>query len=401
MRLRFEDTDRERSKKEYEEDILNGLKWLGIESPDIEHAPDIERQSERTDVYRPHLEKLIGSNVAYEAESSDKNPENKVVRFKNPNTTIVFSDAVRGEVSFDTTELKDFVIARSVSEPLYHLAVVIDDHEMGVTHVIRGEDHISNTQRQILIMEALGFTRPIYAHIPLILAPDRSKLSKRHGAVSVNEYREYGYLPEALVNYLALLGWTPRSGKEKFSLDEAMAEFELSDIHKSGAVFDLEKLKWLNREYLLAMPKETFEDEIRNRTKTLDWEITKKLVPQIRERIHTWRDLENAGEEYGYCYGYTSINVAEIPGKDSDAQRAAHHLVEVKKLLEQASFENAETIKLAAWDYATKEGRGAVLWPLRYVLSGRARSLDPFVIAAIVGREETLKRINLALDILK
>lgn len=396
MRLRFEDTDRERSKKEYEDDILEGLKWLGIE-----YSPGIERQSERADVYRPNLEKLIESGSAYEAEPADKNPEEKVVRFKNPNTTIVFSDAVRGEVKFDTTELKDFVIAKSKTEPLYHLAVVIDDYEMGVTHVIRGEDHISNTQRQILIMEALGFTRPVYAHIPLILASDRSKLSKRHGAVSINEYRKQGYLPEALTNYFALLGWTQPQGKEKFSLEEAMAEFELSDIHKSGAIFDLEKLKWLNREYILALPQETFEEEVRNRTVMLDWKITKKLVQHIRERVYTWSDINNVREEYNYCYESPVLNVAEISGKGSDAKNAAQHLTELKKMLAAVLFDNAYAIKTAVWDYATKEGRGAVLWPLRYILSGRARSLDPFAIAIIIGKEETLKRIDSALDIIK
>src|SRR3989344_423068 len=195
MVMRFEDTDRERSKKEFEKDILEGLAWLGLKCDGA-----VLRQSERTDIYRERLATLIGSAHAYEAEESTTEPGMKVIRFKNPNVRVTFTDLIRGEVSFETTELEYFIIARTMNEPLYHLAVVGDDHDMGVTHVIRGEDHISNTQRQILILEALGCERPVYAHLPLILARDKTKLSKRHGAASVNEYRELGYKPEALLN---------------------------------------------------------------------------------------------------------------------------------------------------------------------------------------------------------
>src|SRR3989344_5846621 len=205
MSLRFEDTDKARSKKEYEDDILSGLEWLGLTYT----KPEIFRQSERTPIYQKYLKKLLDSGAAYEAEPGTDDPGKKVIRFKNPGTSVTFHDLIRGNVSFETAELKDFVIAKSVDEPLYNFAVVIDDYETGVTHVMRGEDHISNTPRQILMLEALGFKRPEYAHIPLILAPDRSKLSKRHGSVAVSEYKRMGFLPEAFVNYLALLGWNP------------------------------------------------------------------------------------------------------------------------------------------------------------------------------------------------
>ena len=170
--LRIEDTDKERSEKKYEEDILSGIKWLGI-IPD-----EIYRQSERTEIYKRHLDALIKNGAAYVSREAKRDGAEgemvEVVRFKNPNKRVAFSDMVRGEVSFDTTELKDFVIAKSVTEPLFHLAVVVDDFEMGITHIIRGEDHISNTPRQILIQEVLGFSRPIYAHIPLILAKEEA-----------------------------------------------------------------------------------------------------------------------------------------------------------------------------------------------------------------------------------
>ncbi len=261
--LRIEDTDKERSKPEYEQDIRDGLGWLGI-------IPDaVYRQSERTDIYQKHLDTLIKSGAAYVSReprkqntttppfghpSSTEEGMVEVVRFKNPNKLVSFQDMVRGEVSFNTTELKDFVIARSVSEPLYHFAVVVDDFEMKVTHIIRGEDHISNTQRQILIQEALGAPRPLYAHIPLILALDRSKLSKRkHGdAVSLAHYRAEGIAPKAMVNFLALLGWHPsaRDASEVLSFDELVAQFNLERVQKGGAVLDGNKLNWLNKQYL-------------------------------------------------------------------------------------------------------------------------------------------------------
>lgn len=248
--LRVEDTDRERSRPEYEKEIIDGLAWLGIT------FDAVYRQSERTKIYQTHLNKLIKSGAAYLSREPKKegSGEVEVVRFRNPDKLISFQDIVRGEVSFDTTELKDFVVARSVTEPLYHLAVVVDDFEMGVTHIIRGEDHISNTPRQILIQEALGAPRPLYAHLPLILASDRSKLSKRkHGeAVSLTHFRSLGISPKAMVNFLALLGWHPSDSdaSEVLSFPELVAQFRLERVQKGGAVFDLNKLNWLNKKYL-------------------------------------------------------------------------------------------------------------------------------------------------------
>ena len=207
-------------------------------------------QSERTEIYKKYLQKLIDENKAYiSTETEGENRE--VVRFRNPNKFVQFDDLIRGTVEFDTTELKDFVIAKSVDEPLYHLAVVIDDFESGITHVIRGEDHISNTPRQILIQEAIGAPRPLYAHLPLILAQDRSKLSKRkHGeSVSLGYYRNKGYSPEAIINYLALLGWNPGTEQEIFTLPELVNVFDLERVHKGGAIFDEKKLAWVNRKH--------------------------------------------------------------------------------------------------------------------------------------------------------
>ncbi len=408
MRVRFEDTDKARGKKEYEEDIVEGLRWLGL----IE-KPDIWKQSERTDIYRTHIKKLIDSGHAYEAEAATDDTGKKVVRFKNPNVDTVFSDLVRGEVRFNTGDLKDFVIAKSVDEPLYHLTVVVDDEEMAVTHVIRGEDHISNTPRQILILEALGCKRPIYAHIPLILAPDRTKLSKRHGAVSVNEYRRNGYLPQALLNYLALLGWNPGGEQELYDLEGLVASFSLEHVQKSGAVFDIEKLKWFNREYLKKlMPKEyetLFVEYIQTVPKAAVPPYLPKAIGIIQERAETF---EQAFEllhtdcsflEDSTNYGAPFPTPLLTQGAKADASTVVEHLAAIMKMLEGIEEKGftAANVKEMVFPYATEVGRSAVLWPLRVALSGKEKSPDPFIMSEYLGKAMTLQRINSALQRLR
>lgn len=387
--LRFEDTDRERSKKEFEDDILEGLAWLGLT---LERA-EFLRQSERTLTYKGHLDRLIAEGTAYEAEESTATAGMKVVRFKNPNRIVTFADAIRGEVSFDTTELGDFIIARTHDLPLYHLAVVVDDADIGVTHVIRGEDHISNTQRQILLIEALGFPRPQYAHIPLILAPDKSKLSKRHGAVSVNEYRRGGFIPEAMLNYLALLGWNPGTPKELFSLPELIEEFSLERVHKSGAVFDLHKLLWFNHEHLKMLPDEEYKRRLEDFAKS---KVDARLVPLLKARAQTLAEATAALKEE---FGFLSIVFPEssmlTQGGKIGRETASNHLISVHELLSNVPDEGftAAQLKDILWPYATAQGRGEVLWPLRVALSGMEKSPDPFTIAALLGKGETLARI--------
>ncbi|OGG53454.1 glutamate--tRNA ligase [Candidatus Kaiserbacteria bacterium RIFCSPHIGHO2_02_FULL_55_25] len=398
MRLRFEDTDKERNKDEFEQDILDGLTWLGIPYD----AKAITKQSERTDVYSDCIQTLLKSGHAYEAEATTDNPDKKVIRFKNPNTRVTFTDLIRGEVSFDTTDLKDFVIAKSVDAPLYHLAVVVDDHEMGVTHVIRGEDHISNTPRQILILEALGYGRPIYAHIPLILAPDRSKLSKRHGAVSVNEYRLQGFLPEAFVNYLALLGWNPGTEQEIFTFKELIKAFTIERVHKHGAVFDLEKMLWINHEHLRTLSDDEYARRYQEFAGT---DLGELPVALIKERARTFgeaAELIKNGEFQFMSQDISYEPALLIKGAKTDAPAAKQHLTAVAKLLEGLSGEQftSEEIKNVIFPYATEEGRGAVLWPLRVALSGREKSPDPFVIASLIGKERTLQRITKAAGLL-
>lgn len=404
--FRSEDTDRERSKPEFEEDIKDQLTWLGLD------WDDFERQSERVGIHAEALKRLIDENKAYVSEEPSKNDAAitvRVVRLRNPGKSITFTDMIRGDITFDTTELKDFVIARTERDPLYHFAVVMDDHDMGVTHVIRGDDHISNTPRQILIQEALGFSRPQYAHYPLHLGADKSKLSKRTGDVAVKSYREKGFLPAALLNYIAILGWTPPSEREILALDDMIAEFDISQLHKSGAVFDMEKLRWYNRQYLLAMADNEFSAGALDTLKTalearnIPWDdaIGKKLLPIVKERISVWQDIRDQVAEGEYDYFFTDPNPEKdlIPQKGDDAANAITHLNWVYEALHAApaeSFVEPSRLKDIMWDYATEVGRGSVLWPLRFSLSGRTKSPDPFIIASLIGKDSTLRRLESA-----
>jgi len=221
--LRIEDTDIERSKPEYEEDAKAAMRWLGL------NWDEFYRQSDRKEIYSHHIKKLLENGSAYVSKEEVGNLK-EVIRLKNPGSIVKFDDIIRGHIEVDTKDLGDFVIAKDEKTPLYHLAVVIDDFEMKISHIIRGEDHISNTPRQILIQEALRCPTPKYAHLPLILGSDRSKLSKRHGADALSEYKKLGYLPEAMFNFLALLGWHPEDDREIFTKEELIEQLKQNDV---------------------------------------------------------------------------------------------------------------------------------------------------------------------------
>lgn len=403
--VRSEDTDRERSTKEFEDEITEGLAWLGLKHDEY------YRQSERRDIYKKYLLQMIDDDAAYTSiEESRQDPSKKVevVRLRNPNKKVTFIDEVRGEIAFDTKELGDFVIARSVDDALYHFAVVVDDHEMKVTHVIRGEDHISNTPRQILLQEAIGAVRPVYAHLPLILAPDRSKLSKRHGAVSLLEYQHEGFLPEAILNYLALLGWNPGTDQELYTLSELIETFELTDIQKGGAIFDKEKLIWFNKEYIKKLDDEVkiglLMERIPDETKSLPQyseERLERLSPTIYERIGTLGEIEKEFREgdYNFIFEAPDVDVDLLAWKkDKDAKAAVPRLTKAVELLEKYTGpkDNVDQVKQALWPYAEEVGRGELLWPMRVALTGKERSPDPFTIIVILGIEESIDRLKRA-----
>lgn len=315
MVVRVEDTDLERSTGEYEEMILDSLRWLGLDWDEGiavggDHGP--YRQQERLEIYRPYVDKLLETGQAYhcycsgeelEAQREELLARNElprylgncrnltskereglcaagkqpVVRFRVPEgRTLVVDDLVRGRVEFESDGIGDYIIVKSDGIPTYNFAVVLDDALMDITHILRGEEHLSNTPRQILIYEALNFTLPKFAHISLILGEDRSKMSKRHGATSVVQYRQDGYLPEALVNFLALLGWSPEDEEEIFPVDELISRFSLKRVSKSPAVFNFEKLKWMNAHYIREAPLER---------------ITELCLPHIQEAGYIEDDL--------------------------------------------------------------------------------------------------------------
>lgn len=423
--LRWEDTDKQRSKKEFEQEMFENLKWAGITFDAVYH------QSERSLIYRKHLEKMLADGTAFYSETStasefnqnteedEDEEENKteegvrVIRLKNPNKDITFIDSVRGEITVNTTELGDFIIARSIEEPLYHFAVVVDDFEMGITHVIRGEDGIYNTPRQILIAEAIGAPRPLYCHIPFVLSKERKKLSKRHGSKSVAEYRQMGILPEALINYLALLGWNPGTEQEIFTIDELIKTFDLDKIQKSGAIFDDEKLKWVNREHIKKLSDETFRKLISQWVpqtfKNIDgWneEIFNKITPHIKERVTILSDIKEICEsgEINFFFSLSSYETELIFPKGNNAIKDENELREIlettKSLLLSVEPENwsTEKIKESVWSFAEEKGRGNVLWPLRVSLSGLPKSQDPFTIASVIGKDETIKRLDKAIE---
>jgi nondiscriminating glutamyl-tRNA synthetase len=400
--LRIEDTDKERSTKEYENNILEGLEWLGLKHDEF------FRQSERTEIYKSFLKKMIDENVAYISKETPKEDgqRSEVIRFKNPRKKIKFDDLVRGEVEFDTTELGDFVIAKSLEEPLYHLAVVIDDHQMGITHVIRGEDHISNTPRQILIQEGIGAKRPIYAHLPLIFDREKKKLSKRtHGErVSIDFYKKEGYLPEALLNFLVLMGWNPGTPEEIFTLEELTNIFDMKGVQKSGAVFDEVKLRWINKEHIKKMPSEVIEKIITDKiiSRYPQKIVHPKVVSLIAERLEVLSDVDSYLEngDFSYFFETPIVNVENLPWKTDSLENARKHLEKIKEILTEANYASEESLKDSLMPYADKEGKGNVLWPLRFALSGKEKSPDPFTLIFVLGKEETDVRIERVLKLI-
>lgn len=404
--FRSEDTDRARSKKEYEDEIIEGLKWLGIS------WDSFSRQSEHINRHQELLEKIVGEGKAYvspEPSREDPTKTIEVVRLKNPGTSITFTDLVRGDITFNTTELGDFVIARSMTDVLYHFAVVVDDMDAGVSHVIRGEDHISNTPRQILIQEALGAPRPAYVHLPLILDEKRAKLSKRSGATSVMDYRDEGFLPEALVNYFALLGWNPGDNREDFSLTELVEAFSLEGVQKGGAAWSREKLLSVNQHWMRKLSDAEYALQINHLYQNTS-RILEKATPLLKERAHTFSEArELLDGELSCLFNAPSLDSARLTTKElGDApgmtKTALKNLLEAVKALPEGLI--PEAIKEAILPLADeaeakgKGGRGAILWPLRYALSGAERSPDPFTLISILGVAESVSRIEKAIGIL-
>ena len=396
--LRIEDTDKERSKKEYEENIIESLAWLGLEY-DVFY-----RQSEHLDTHKKYLEKMIKEGSAYVSKEIAKDGSGvmkELVRFKNPNIDVTFHDEIKGDVTINTTDLGDFVIAKNLEEPLFHLAVVVDDFEAGITHVIRGEDHTSNTPRQILIQRAIGAPTPVYAHLPLVLDTDKLKLSKRRGALPVIEYRKLGYLPRARLNGVGFVGWKPGTEQEIFTHDELVGAFDFKKVQESPAVFNQEKLDWFNKEH---MKKLSHEELKQNIFFYLPEALQKeKLIPIIADRISKWSDVDEMMKrgELDFFYKAPEYDKDKLIFKNSNKENTKKALEIAMKVLsdiEEYKF-TQENIKNSLMLVAENMGsRGELLHPVRFCLSGLDKSPDPFIISEILGKNETLQRLQNAME---
>jgi len=426
--LRIEDTDTERSKKEYEGAIFAGLKWLSIipdEGPEKGDVFGPYRQSERADLYKRALETLLQKRAVFYCshaaaseeehlihwcEDYNKNLSSGILRFKTPrDRNIIFQDIIRGEVEFSTETIGDFSVARSIDSPLYHFAVVVDDYLMKISHILRGEDILPSTPKHILMQEALGYQIPLYGHLPLVLGPDRSKLSKRHGPTSLLEFREKGYLPEALLNFLALLGWNPGTDNEIFSVADFIKDFSLEKVQKSGAIFDFAKLDWMNGEYIrqksvkeLAELVKPFLEKsgvfqvLSNQLPVTD-DYLEKIIALEQPRL---KKLSEIGERTDYFFKDPEYDKELLRWKKMADEELC---LSLDKSIQIVSDTNLEFTRLALEKRFLEEigtgDKGSVLWPLRAALSGKKASPGPFELMDVLGQEETLKRLKRAREI--
>ena len=436
--LRIEDTDRDRLKEDSVEQILSSMKWLGM---DWDEGPIY--QSDRLDIYRKEVQRLLDEGKAYycfcteadiekdrekqrklrlpfrysgrclklteeEVEKNLREGKPYVVRIKTPREgTTEVEDMIRGKVSFDNSQMDDYIILKSNGIATYNFACVVDDYQMKITHVIRAEEHLSNTPKQVLMYRALGYDIPQFAHISMILAPDRSKLSKRHGATSVEEFREKGYLNEALVNYLTLLGWSPGEDEEIFRMEDTINKFSLDKVSKTAAIYDVEKLTWMNGVYLRELDldyitKEAIpfliekglieEDDVQE-----NYEYIKRVVDAVREKVKLLPEIADASE-----YFFKDIEGYDPKGvkKRFRKEGVAEILEEGKVVLAKAPSFDVETVEKVYRDLIDELGikGGDIIHPTRLAISGRTVETGLFDIISVLGKEACIERIDRAID---
>lgn len=444
--LRVEDTDQGRFVQGAIEDFLNSLNWAGItidEGVVMTDGTATQKgdkgpyvQSERLAIYKEHAEKLIAAGHAYYcfctkerleelrkfqelnklapgydghcreadvAESAKRVAfgEMHVVRMKMPKEGVsVFEDAIRGRVEFKNALVDDQVLMKADGFPTYHLAVVVDDHFMECTHVIRGEEWLSSTPKHLVLYQMFGWEAPIFAHLPLLVNIEKKKLSKRHGDVSVRDYKEKGYLPEALVNFIAFLGWNPGTAQELFTLPELEKEFSLAKVAKSPAVFNVEKLNWFNRQYLASLPLERIVAEaapffaVRPEFANVPAEQLAAAINLERGRVETLTQLPDAIQFVLKPGEYEAEMLVWKKGTPEEAKRIFTELIALLPTIEW-SKENLDA-KLQAWIADKGYGVGNVMWPLRVALSGQKNSPGPTELANVLGQTETLARLSAA-----
>lgn len=439
--LRIEDTDLDRSSDAYIKNIFDSLKALGLswdEGPDVGGAYGPYSQSERFDIYPKYAQQLIDSGHAYECfctpeelqaekEEAQKNKiahvysgkcknlteEQKeelrkqgrkpAIRFHVESKELIFNDLVKGELKFNTSLIGDFVIMKSNGTPTYNFAVVVDDMLMKISHVIRGEDHISNTPKQILIYEALGAKIPEFGHLGMILAPDRSKLSKRHGATGVSEFVEKGYLIEALVNFVALLGWSPSDGNEIKTVDEIAADFRIAEVSSSNSIFEYDKLNWMNSQYIKKLEINEIKDKLKpflteyDLSELTDEQYT-RMVEITREPLTILSDITDA---VPYFFGQKVSIEPEVQTEVLDTETSQSVLKEFLSQAENWDF-NEETLhnKLEEFRGFFKE-KGIkpkeTMWAIRAAVTGRTKGADICAVISVLGKNKVLDRIKNAI----
>jgi glutamyl-tRNA synthetase len=426
--LRIEDTDRTRSTEEYIDAIIEGMKWLDL---DWDEGP--YRQTDRFDVYRRYTEKLLNEGKAYycyclpeeleqrrqEALVQGKSPKydgrcrnlqdpipgkNPAVRFRMPREgETAVNDLIKGKTVFDNAYLDDLIIMRSDGTPTYNFTVVVDDVDMNITHVIRGDDHLNNTPKQIHIYNALGYEVPLFAHLPMILGADKTRLSKRHGAVSVMAYKEMGYLPDALVNYLVRLGWS-YGDQEIFTRDELIQYFSFDKVGKSAAVFNPEKLLWLNSQYIINSSAEELaemvvpflsKEKVISEGQTLDKEWLSKAIDTQKERSRTLIELANSLR----YYISEDVEYNEKAKTKFLNEKSLPYLIELKDSLVSISDFSALEIEKVFTSIIEKHGikLGNLAQPVRVAMTGKTESPGIFEVIEIAGKEKTLKRLEKAI----
>lgn len=394
--LRIEDTDQLRSSKEATQTILDSLTWLGL---DWDEGPYY--QSNRLNIYQEYVNKLLKEGNAFYVDDPEKG---RAVRFKVKGGTTDFDDLIHGNISFDTSLIEDFVIQKADGFPSYNFACVVDDGVMEITHVIRGDDHISNTPRQIALYKALGFDIPRFAHIPMILGEDGARLSKRHGATSVTEYREKGYLPEAIINFIALLGWSPGNDQEFLTKQEMIDKFSLERVNKTSARFDNTKLDWMNGKYIMNTPTKSLAEKLYTYIKKAGFDTSAisdewlhKLVDLYKERFKTLSDfMTQTSPFFSNEIVYDSEVIEKFFKKDgvSSLLRDAHKRL---REIENFSVKELETcLRAIAKEHGV--GFGKLAQPIRVAVIGKAASAGIFEILELLGKEKTLKRLDYVIN---
>ncbi|MDD5424461.1 MAG: glutamate--tRNA ligase [Candidatus Omnitrophica bacterium] len=395
--FRVEDTDRERSKDEFLQEIISSLKWLGM---DWDEGPFY--QTKRLDAYRSYAQKLLKEGKAYEAEGTLGGE--KAIILSMPKEIMVMEDIVHGKVTFDMNLQKDLVLMKSDGFPAYNFACVIDDDDMKITHVIRGDDHISNTPKQLALYKALGIEPPKFAHIPMILGTDRSRMSKRHGATSISEYRQMGFLPDALVNYISLLGWAPSDDKEVLPIAGIIKEFSLEKVGKTGAVFDINKLTWMNGEYIRAKKTEDLADMIvpgLKREGALNDGFDKgklaEVVKLFQPRAKTIKELaDSAAPFFTDVMEFDAAAVSSILDKDGVKQKLEAVISRFSAIDDFTAPALEECVRKLAAELGLKASE--LIHPIRVAITGHKVGASLFETVALVGKERSITRLRSALE---